>query len=425
MTGWQSWDPHAEAATQPLPRIDFSAYRHEAPPEPPTVVLAPPPAAKPEKAARSRAEWADVAKGVCILLVVLWHVIMKHYLQISWHIPVPLPGAWGAFGNQLLPLRMPVFFTISGMFAANAALRPWSVVRRSRIAKFYYLYVLWFTVHTLVLSLVPKFDTLSARNVLDVLEQLTITPTNLWYLIALAWYFIFAKLTLRLPVAVVLGAAFLLSAIASAGLLASPGNRGQLYQNLLFFLAGLRLKPWVEKLAEKATARLLIAGAIGYLGIMAVIQVLGAKQWFGVWPVASGLAVVIGVAAAAQLQRWRRPAAWLTALGQRTLPVYVMHMPLLALLHLALLRPFNAVGTAGQLVLAAFLPVVLTGLLVWLSLTLHGGLQRIGASWLFDLPGSRKPKSKTPDRGTPAPAPAVPAQRGWSDEPTRVLPVID
>jgi len=429
MTGWQSWDPHAEAATQPLPRIDFSAYRHEAPPEPPTVVLAPPPAAKPEKAARSRAEWADVAKGVCILLVVLWHVIMKHYLQISWHIPVPLPGAWGAFGNQLLPLRMPVFFTISGMFAANAALRPWSVVRRSRIAKFYYLYVLWFTVHTLVLSLVPKFDTLSARNVLDVLEQLTITPTNLWYLIALAWYFIFAKLTLRLPVAVVLGAAFLLSAIASAGLLASPGNRGQLYQNLLFFLAGLRLKPWVEKLAEKATARLLIAGAIGYLGIMAVIQVLGAKQWFGVWPVASGLAVLIGVAAAAQLQRWRRPAAWLTALGQRTLPVYVMHMPLLALLHLVLLRPFNAVGTAGQLVLAAFLPVVLTGLLVWLCLTLHGGLQRIGASWLFDLPASRKSKSKTPDRGAPAPAPApapaVPAQRGWSDEPTRVLPVID
>ena len=381
-----------------------------------------PAAETPAPAARPRAAWADVAKGVCILLVVMWHVIMKHYLQIKWHIPVPLPGAWGTFGNQLLPLRMPVFFTISGMFAANAALRPWSVVRRSRIAKFYYLYVIWFTVHTLVLSIVPNFDTLSARNFLDVLEQLTITPTNLWYLIALAWYFIFAKLTLRLPVAVVLGAAFLLSAIASAGWLASPGNRGQLYQNLLFFLIGLRLKPWVERLAEKATGRMLLVGSVGYLGIMAVIQVLGAKQWFGVWPIASGLAVIIGVAAAAQLQRWRRPATLLANLGQRTLPIYVMHMPLLALLHLVLLRPFNALGTPLQLILAAILPIALTALLVWLCLTLHGGLQRIGASWLFDLPGPRKPKQ--PATGAP-PAPEVPAQRGWSDEPTRALPVID
>jgi len=444
----RSWHPLAEAATQPQPRLDLArdaglapgreaAHRDEAAVTQrlPRIELTPrqreepaTPPADPAPAAASRAAWADVAKGACILLVVLWHVIMKHYLQISWHIPVPLPGLWGTFGNELLPLRMPVFFTISGMFAAAAAQRPWHVVRRSRIAKFYYLYVVWFTVHTLVLSVVPKFDTLAARNVLDVLEQLTITPTNLWYLIALAWYFIVAKLTRRLPAGVVLGAAFLLSAIASAGLLASPGNRGQLYQNLLFFLAGLRLKPWVERLAAAATNRMLILGALGYLGVMALIQVLGAKQWFGVWPVASGLAVLIGVLAAAQLQRWRRPAALLENLGRRTLPIYVMHMPLLALLHLALLRPFSALGSSAQLLLAAVLPVALTALLVWICLTLHRGLQAAGAKWLFDLPGARRAKSD--DRaGRPGDQhsrrqPNTPA-RAWSDEPTQVLPVID
>lgn len=401
MTDRPAGNPHDDTVTQRLPRIDAPADR-----------------------GGSRAEWADVAKGLCILLVVLWHTIMKHYLQIDWHLPVPLPGAWGAFGEQLLPLRMPVFFTISGMFAAAAVQRPWPVVRRSRIAKFYYLYAVWFTVHTLVLNLVPRFDTLAARDALDVLEQLTITPTNLWYLIALALYFVVAKLTRRVPVAVVLGAAFVLSATASAGLLASPGNRGQLFQNLLFFLAGLRLKPWVTRLAAETTVRRLVLGAAGYLAVMAAIQLLGIKQWFGVWPVASGIAVLIGVMAAVQLERWRWPAKRLAELGRRTLPIYVIHMPLLALLHLALLRPFSGLGTAAQLVLAVFLPLVLTALLVWLCLLLHRGLTSVGATWLFDLPGRSQVRQPTPTP-TPGPTTAPREPSGWSDEPTRVLPVVD
>ena len=86
-------------------------------------MTAPAPASAP-----ARQQWADVAKGVCIVLVVLWHVIMKHYLQIDWDVPVPLPGLWGLLGDLLLPLRMPVFFTLSGMLAANAVHRPWRAV---------------------------------------------------------------------------------------------------------------------------------------------------------------------------------------------------------------------------------------------------------------------------------------------------------
>ncbi|MEU8821730.1 acyltransferase [Actinoplanes sp. NPDC048796] len=357
---------------------------------------------------RPRAEWADVAKGVCIVLVVLWHVIMKHYLPIDWHLSLPLPGAWGLFGEQLLPLRMPVFFTISGMFAAAAVHRPWRVVRRSRIAKFFYLYAVWFAVHTAVLSLVPRFDTLAAHSLSDVLDQLTITPTNLWYLSALAVYFTVAKLTRRLPVTLVLDAAFALSAVASAGLLAAPGNRGQLYQNLLFFLAGLRLRPWVEQLAARATPRLLVSGVTGYAVVMVAIHVLGARTWFGLWPVTSALAVTVGVLATSLLTRRRGLSSRLAALGRRTLPIYVMHMPLLALIHLMLWRPFSSLGAGPQLVLAAFLPAVLTALLVWLCLLLHRALMSAGASWLFDLPSRSRPRPATPT--------------DWSAAPTRELP---
>src|SRR5262245_41932545 len=99
-----------------------------------------------------RLDWADVAKGACIVLVVLWHVIMKHYLRIGWHVSSPLPGAWGRASELLLPLRMPLFFAISGYFGAAAVGRPWRVLGRTKVAKFLYLYVLWLCVHTALLA---------------------------------------------------------------------------------------------------------------------------------------------------------------------------------------------------------------------------------------------------------------------------------
>lgn len=358
--------------------------------------------------AKRRAEWADVAKGVCILLVVLWHVIMKMYLTIDWHLPVPLPGLWGAFGDMLLPLRMPVFFTISGMFAAAAVQRSWSTVARSRIARFYYLYLVWFTVHTLVLAMVPDFDTLAAHSALQVLEQLTITPTNLWYLVALALYFVVAKVTRGLPTWAILVPALALSVIASADLLAAPGNRGQLYQNLFFFLAGLRFKPLIERWAKASTLPIVLVGGVLYLGIMVGVQVLNAQDVYGVWPAVCVIAVAVGVAGAVQLERWRSVGALLARLGRQTLPIYVMHMPLLALLTAVLVDPFSRMSTGPQLVIAVLLPIVLVTLLVSVCLTLETWLRNAGATWLFDLPTF----SRAARRGSPATTAGSPARPG-------------
>lgn len=358
--------------------------------------------------AKRRAEWADVAKGVCILLVVLWHVIMKMYLTIDWHLPVPLPGLWGAFGDMLLPLRMPVFFTISGMFAAAAVQRSWSTVARSRIARFYYLYLVWFTVHTLVLAMVPDFDTLAAHSALQVLEQLTITPTNLWYLVALALYFVVAKVTRGLPTWAILVPALALSVIASADLLAAPGNRGQLYQNLFFFLAGLRFKPLIERWAKASTLPIVLVGGALYLGIMVGVQVLNAQDVYGVWPAVCVVAVAVGVAGAVQLERWRSVGALLARLGRQTLPIYVMHMPLLALLTAVLVDPFSRMSTGPQLVIAVLLPIVLVTLLVSVCLTLETWLRNAGATWLFDLPTF----SRAARRGSPATTAGSPARPG-------------
>ena len=160
-----------------------------------------------EQPERGRIAWADVAKGMGILLVVLWHVLMKHYLKIDWHIGGQTRGLWGTLGEQLLPLRMPLFFAVSGFFAVRAVQRPWSALVRTKVAKFYYLYVIWLVVHTVVLAFVPDFATERANGPLKFLAQLTITPSNLWYLYALALYFVIAKAARQVPTWLILGLA--------------------------------------------------------------------------------------------------------------------------------------------------------------------------------------------------------------------------
>ncbi|GAA3585135.1 acyltransferase family protein [Kribbella ginsengisoli] len=331
---------------------------------------------------RGRVAWADVAKGMCILLVVLWHVLMKHYLQIDWHISGQARGLWGTLGEQLLPLRMPLFFAVSGFFAVRAVQRPWPVVLRTRVAKFYYIYVVWLVIHTVVLAFVPDFGTERADGPLKFLAQLTITPSNLWYLYALALYFVIAKAAHRLPAWAVLTPAFLLSAAASAGLLAVPGDRAGVYQNLVFFLAGLYGKSLIEDLAARASWRRLLLVGAPYAVLLTVIAVFDAKTWFGLWPVVSGVAIVLGVTAAGLVTRWEGLSKGLASIGSRTLPIYVMHMPLLALTHAALIGPLSAAGPTTQWIVAIAEPVALTGLLAWLCLVLYRYLPKS----LFELP---------------------------------------
>ncbi|GAA0403466.1 hypothetical protein Acor_33270 [Acrocarpospora corrugata] len=333
----------------------------------------------------SRAMWADVAKGVCILLVVLWHAVNKHYLQVDWRIDAPIPAAWGFVGDQLMTLRMPLFFTISGMFALNAFHRPWRVVVRSRVAKFLYLYLVWMVIHTAITWFTPSFDTLSAHSVGQFVEQLTITPPNLWYLYALALYFVVAKALKRIPVPIMLGAAAVLAVVAAAELIATPGNRGSLLQNFMFFLLGLHLRPHAERLIAAATWRRV--GAIGAVyGVALLAMVVTASQHIPtVWPMVSLIAMVFGLSAAPLVARWQGVGTALAWLGRRTLPIYVIHMPLLALLHVAVSGPMSQAGPAAQTVLAVTYPVVVTALLVASCLLVERALRAARAWWLFDL----------------------------------------
>ena len=340
-----------------------------------------------------RSTWADAAKGLCILLVVSWHVIWKHYLWIDWQLPVPIPEAWSVFGRSLLPMRMPLFFVISGMFAATAVNRPWPTVARSRVAKFLYLYMVWLAIHTAILAPLPiAFDTEIARDAWDVVEQLTISPTTLWYLFGLAVYFVTAKLLRKVPMVPVLLVAVALSTASAAGWIDSPGNRASLYQNLFFFLCGLYLRPHVENLAARTNWWKVAVTGLGYGVMLGVLVVFQANATPGVWPLASIIATLFAILVMAKVALWKGIGGWLALIGRQTLPIYVIHMPMLALAHWLLLEPLAAAPPIPRLVLAVLEPLLLTAALVAFCLTAHRLLLAAGVAWLFDVPARERRK---------------------------------
>lgn len=328
---------------------------------------------------RTRVGWPDVAKGVCIILVVLWHVVTKHAIEVEG--AGPITDAWATLNAQLLPLRMPLFFLISGMFAATAVNAPTGSSWRRRAGRLAAVYVIWVVIQTFVLALTPDFDTARAENGWQLLAQLTISPTNLWYLLALAVYLVVARLLRHVSTTVVLPVAFVIAAVAAAGLIPDLGNLWQLVQNLFFFLAGLRLRPMIERFAAASgPLRTLMLGA-AYVAAVGAVGVLGMRQWPGVWPLLAVVAVTFGVAGCALLDRHvsviARPLRWI---GQRTLPIYVIHMIPLALIDGAL----RGAGWVTTPALEVVWPIVLTGVVIAICLAVHAALVRIGLGVLFD-----------------------------------------
>lgn len=339
----------------------------------------------------AREAWGDALKGVLILFVVIWHVIMKSYLQVDWQLGLPVPGAWGLFGDLIWSFMMPLFLLVSGYLAANAFTRAWSVVARTRIARFVYLYLLWSLIHMAAMWAFPDFPTLVPRSAAEFVEYVTISPPNTWYLYALAAYFLIAKALHRIPPWVLIGAAAALSVVVSAGYVDSVGNRGSLLYNFTFFLLGLHLAPQIRRFVTRVTLPALALLVAGYLAAFGAMKLTGTETLPGVWLFVSLAGVTMGLAAAPTVSRIPAIGAGLTWLGERTLPIYVIHMPLVAIADYALHERLSGASIAVQLTAAVALPVVLTALVVAVCLLLDHLLSRDGASWLFNLPRPAMP----------------------------------
>lgn len=147
---------------------------------------------------RRRIEWIDLVKAVSVLLVVFMHAS---------NTLVDLAGPSGVTAvlqhiNHLLePMRMPVFFLVSGMLASSAVHRPWSK-SGNRTLGMVYLYLVW-------MLLFFGFITVFGSAPSDPVSSILFAKSGFWYLYAMALFFVIARLLRNQPAWVVVAVALL------------------------------------------------------------------------------------------------------------------------------------------------------------------------------------------------------------------------
>src|SRR5690348_9001336 len=144
-----------------------------------------------------RIDWVDYAKGFCIIFVVMMHSTLGVEAAAGhegWLHPVV------AFA---LPFRMPDFFLISGLFLANVIDRPWRQYADRKVVHFAYFYLLWMTIQFAVKA--PGM--VHEQGAIDVARLYVLSLIDpfgtLWFIYLLPVFFVFIKLTRRVPFPVI------------------------------------------------------------------------------------------------------------------------------------------------------------------------------------------------------------------------------
>ncbi|WP_040160972.1 acyltransferase family protein [Nigerium massiliense] len=357
----------------------------------------------------SRIGWLDLARGVVVVMVVLFHVIQYQYLPLTDGIDSRAPGLWENVNAVLGAIRMPALLVLSGWLAAKTVSlglgkrKTWR-----RIGANAYLYVLWLAVYAGVTVTLGAQDVAQAVRPEAFFGELLIPYSTLWFLAALVWYTLVLAAVHRLPRFVVLAGALGVSAVAGVTLSTDQGLWVRIPELFVYFVIGAyahRLWPRVGRrpgLAVLGGASVVFASLLGQLAL-AVEMAAEPQVWdtrggdlvgfvIGVVGALGGVLTVFGLASFME-GLGGVSAKTFTWVGRHTLSVYVVHYPILVLLTVAESGPLydlprHVLETHVGLWLY---PLVATVVIVAASLTFESVARALGMHWLFQLPGTRRP----------------------------------
>lgn len=308
-----------------------------------------------------REAWIDVAKGIAIILVVLYHAIM--YLDEA-----GLAGALAPLNPLFDTFRMPLFFFMSGILAASAIRLPYRQLFRKRMSLLLYLYIAWVTLQTLFMLVLPPISTSGAPNATWAsLVTLFVRPSsNLWFIYALPLFFTLAWLMRRWPPLLQVSLTVVIAVLFGAQLLHTGSPWDKMGKYLVFFIAAIYLGPLVRRRVPFVQWWHVVLICLGYAGLVVVTTKLTLTRVPFVLLALSALAVVAGITFAVLLTRL--PAFdFVRSLGSRTLPIYLVHtLPMVALA--AILVAFDVRMPPA---VATLLPPLLCAGAIMLAVALH------------------------------------------------------
>ena len=227
--------------------------------------------------------WADYAKGLCIVLVVMLYAneLVDHRGAGGWLDSVV------AFAK---PFRMPDFFLISGVLLTLAIGRDWRTFLDRKVVHFAYFYVLWLTILVAFESPWTASRAGWSGVAMLYLHSFVRPYAVLWFIYMLPIFFVLTKALRRAPVALVwLFAAALQVAQIDTDL--KVVDKFSAY--FVFFYTGYAFAPYVLRIADAVNAR--PARSLAGLALWAILELSLVRSGYALLP---GISLVLGLVGA-------------------------------------------------------------------------------------------------------------------------------
>lgn len=303
----------------------------------------------PARAGDHRVAWVDYAKGMCIILVVMFHTV-SHYQEA-----VGATGWMQHIVDFSKPFRMPDFFLISGLFLSRTINAPLRDYLDRKVIHFLYFYLLWLLITLLVtdndtLRAAPlEFAKLYGWNILQPVG-------SLWFIHMLAVFHVITRVLRHVPKWAVFGLAAGLQIIHNQPWVDTPSFAvNRLMDFYVFFFAGYAMSGLVFEVADRARSRKLRTAAV--LATWALGEAFLAGRglhftpFFGLLMGFAGALAVVELAVLLSHSKW----TWfLRYAGQNSIVIYLtFYFPMTALVRiLAPERVIPDVGWACAAILA-------------------------------------------------------------------------
>lgn len=337
-----------------------------------------------------RKDWVDLAKGVAILAVILYHcMLFMRSVDLD-------AGGMGRLKTVLEMLPMPVFIAVAGMFHARVVQWTLGETWKRRLLGYAYLYLLWSVLRFAFYLLVPNVRSDGAGSTAERPLFLALAPvwptSSYWFIWALFVLTLVLWLVGRLPRTPVVVVAAVVSAATSAGWL-NAGNVGwnRVLELAVFFLAGA----FFSRQLFDAVARSRVWVPVAGLAVWALFAYVAAYVPLGSRvpgvTLLGQVGALVATATTAHLLVRLRLLSWLSYLGARSLHLYLVHIFVIAVMAAGVvaLRDAGVVPVRPLHVLAVLLVVVTV-----LSVVVGKLLARV--RWLFVPPRALAGRSRRP-----------------------------